>query len=75
MEFHGKDVHVCMSITFNEALQGAEKKINYTREVKCKSCTGTKEAQGSKSSVCYSCKGEGVKKDPLFHKESKCNTC
>lgn len=66
MEFHGKDVHVSVSLSFQEALHGTEKKITYTKEVKCNSCKGTKEQNGSKSSVCYSCKGEGVKKDPLF---------
>jgi molecular chaperone DnaJ len=52
-----------------------EKKISYTRESKCTTCKGSKEAIGSKPSQCYSCKGEGIKKDPLFHKETKCNTC
>jgi len=68
-------VHVSVSVTFQEALHGADKKITYAREVKCGSCSGTKEQTGSKSSQCYSCKGEGVKKDPLFKRESKCNTC
>jgi molecular chaperone DnaJ len=56
-------------------MNGIDKKISFTKELKCKACQGTKEAQGSKPSQCYSCKGEGIKKDPLFHKESKCNTC
>jgi DnaJ-class molecular chaperone len=43
MEFHGKDVHVNVSLSFNEALHGTEKKITYTKEVKCNSCKGTKE--------------------------------
>jgi molecular chaperone DnaJ len=75
MEFHGKDVHVCVSLSFHEALHGTEKKITFSKEVKCNVCKGTKEQIGSKSSICYSCKGEGVKKDPLFQRESKCNTC
>ena len=75
MEIYGKDVHVCMSLSFHEALHGTEKNITFTKQVKCISCKGTKEQNGSKSSVCYSCKGEGVKKDPLFQRESKCNTC
>jgi molecular chaperone DnaJ len=64
-----------LSVTFKEALEGAEKRVSFVREVKCRTCKGTKEAQGSKSSQCYSCKGEGVKSDPLFKKETKCNTC
>ena len=68
-------MHVCVNLSFKEALDGADKKIIFMKEVKCKSCKGTRENSGSKSSQCYSCKGEGIKKDPLFHKESKCNTC
>jgi len=58
-----------LKLTFEEALQGTDKEITFIKEVKCSSCHGTKEAEGSKPLACYSCKGEGVKKDPLFHKE------
>jgi molecular chaperone DnaJ len=75
MDFNGKDVIVDMKVSFREALNGAEKKIIYKKETKCRSCKGAKEEAGSKSSQCYSCKGEGIKKDPLFQKETKCNTC
>ena len=64
-----------VNVSFHEALHGGEKTIAYSKEVKCYACKGTKEAGGSKSSQCYSCKGLGIKKDPLFQKESKCNTC
>ena len=66
---------MCVNLSFKEALDGTDKKVVYMKDVKCGSCNGTRENPGSKSSQCYSCKGEGVKKDPLFHKESKCNTC
>ena len=64
-----------ISLSFQESLSGIKKTIEGEREVICSKCHGTKEAEGSESSNCYSCKGEGTKKDPLFHKESKCNTC
>ena len=49
--------------------------LNYKREVVCSACNGSKEAPGEKSFECYSCKGTGIKKDPLFKTEKKCNTC
>lgn len=75
MNFNGEDIKLDIHIEFNESLQGIEKTLEIIREIKCHTCEGKKEAHGSRSSLCYSCKGEGIKKDPLFHKESKCNTC
>ena len=46
-----------------------------SRSVICSSCNGSREAVGSKSNVCYSCKGTGIKEDSLFKKKVKCNTC
>lgn len=64
-----------LKVSFEEALQGVEKKVQFQKDVKCHSCNGSREATGSKSSPCYGCKGEGLKRDPLFKKEQKCNTC
>ena len=49
--------------------------MTFTRQVRCGSCHGTRESDSGSGSPCYSCKGVGIKKDPLFHKESRCNTC
>eukprot|EP00347_Sterkiella_histriomuscorum_P015383 403357225 len=73
--FDGIDIQQEVKITFQEAMQGVEKPIQFSREIRCPSCKGTREDSGSKSSQCYSCKGEGVKKDPLFHQQQECNTC
>ena len=51
------------------------KSVEYEKQAICSSCNGTREEGGAKSSTCYSCKGKGVKIDPLFRKESRCNTC
>ena len=64
-----------MQVSFLEAIYGAEKQIILEKDIICGICKGSKEAEGSISSRCYSCKGEGIKKDPLFKKEMKCNTC
>eukprot|EP00347_Sterkiella_histriomuscorum_P012009 403370241 len=73
--FDGIDIQQEVKITFQEAMQGVEKPIQFSREIRCPWCKGTREDSGSKSSICYSCKGEGVKKDPLFHQQQECNTC
>jgi len=43
-------VHVCVNLTFQEALDGTDKKIAYMKDVKCSACQGTRESAGSKSS-------------------------
>ena len=75
--FDGKDLHAEVEVSFSEVMQegGTTKTIKILREDICGSCNGTREKEGSQSMTCYSCGGTGVKEDPLFHKETKCNTC
>ena len=47
------------------------KAIAYSRKEKCPSCS----PQILSSPKCFSCKGKGIKVDPLFKKEKRCNTC
>mmetsp|Transcript_8275 Transcript_8275/g.7680 ORF Transcript_8275/g.7680 Transcript_8275/m.7680 type:complete len:219 (-) Transcript_8275:36-692(-) len=75
VNFSGEDIKVNVQLTFEESLYGCEKEVTFHRNVLCGSCKGSKEQPGSSSSNCYSCKGSGIKKDPLFQTESKCNTC
>ena len=81
MNFDAKDVEVTIELGIENVLfpQGEadeiEHSISYKKEVLCDSCNGTREAPSSESSKCYSCKGKGIRKDPLFGKESRCNTC
>ena len=75
--FDGKSLSVDVEITFAEAVKdgGCTQEISVQREVICGSCEGTREQAGSQSTPCYSCKGEGVKEDALFHNKTMCNTC
>ena len=75
--FDGRNLFADVEVTFAEVMQesGVTKEIRVTRDDYCISCKGSRERAGSKSLPCYSCKGEGVKKDALFGKETKCNTC
>jgi len=45
------------------------------KNVACPGCEGSRNVGGESGSNCYSCKGTGIREDPLFHKESRCNTC
>ena len=75
--FDGRNLYVDVEVSFAEVMQegGVTKEVTVTRDSHCKTCNGTRERPGSQSLPCYSCKGEGVKKDALFGKETKCNTC
>jgi molecular chaperone DnaJ len=68
---------VDLAMTFKESLQAQKKRVKVKLLQKCSFCKGTREKSGNESDspVCYSCKGTGIKKDPLFHKEVRCNTC
>ena len=78
MNFNGKDINMTLDVNiedslFNQTIQ--EKTIKFMKNVICTSCNGSRNVDGEKGSLCYSCNGTGIRKDPLFHKESKCNTC
>lgn len=68
--FDGRDLYVDIEVPFELAMQegGSTHDIVVKREVLCFSCNGTRERTGSASLPCYSCKGEGIKEDALFHK-------
>ena len=75
--FDGRDLYIDVEVNFSEVIQdgGVTKEILVTRDVLCHTCNGTRERPGSQSTTCYSCKGEGIKEDPLFHRKTRCNTC
>jgi molecular chaperone DnaJ len=82
--FDAQPVHLRLPLSLEETLFGEQpnsefslqKTVSYSRQVSCPKCQGSREQEAGESSpVCYSCKGSGVRKDPLFRKESKCNTC
>lgn len=64
-----------MEVSLREVCTGdVVKQIEIEKDVICPSCNGTRE-KGGQSHQCYSCKGSGLRKDPLFHKVVMCNTC
>ena len=58
MEKYPLDMNVDMYLTFNEAIFGCEKEIEYTYKKACKPCKGT-GAKNGKLSTCKQCKGQG----------------
>ena len=58
MEKYPLDMNVDMYISFNEAIFGCEKEIEFTYKKPCKPCKGT-GAKNAKLSTCKQCKGQG----------------
>jgi len=58
MEKYNLDMNVDMKISFNEAIFGCEKDIDYKYKNSCKSCSGT-GAKDGKLSTCTGCRGQG----------------
>ncbi|MBL0708911.1 MAG: molecular chaperone DnaJ [Sulfurimonas sp.] len=52
------DLDIEMHLTFNEAIFGCEKEIDFTYKTSCKPCKGT-GAKDAKLSTCKQCKGQG----------------
>ncbi len=55
----GADLNTRLKLTFEEAVFGAEKEIEITRNEKCSACSGTGAEPGSKPVTCQTCKGSG----------------
>ena len=55
----GADLNTRLKLTFEEAVFGAEKEVEITRNEKCSACSGTGAEPGSKPVTCQTCKGSG----------------
>jgi len=58
MEKYPLDMNVDMYLSFDEAIFGCEKDIEFKYKKACKTCKGT-GAKGAKLSTCRQCKGQG----------------
>ena len=58
MEKYSLDMNINMSISFNEAVFGCEKDVEFKYKNSCKSCSGT-GAKDGKLSTCSQCRGQG----------------
>lgn len=55
----GEDISVSMEISFLEAVHGASKQINVSKNATCGTCKGKKVKPGSSPTTCSSCGGRG----------------
>ena len=55
----GTDVRATLNLTFEEAVFGAEKEIEFTRFEPCDSCNGTRMKDGASPARCSQCNGTG----------------
>lgn len=55
----GRDLRYDLTIEFEEAVFGAEKEISLTRNVACKTCSGSGAKKGSSPETCSQCRGAG----------------
>jgi molecular chaperone DnaJ len=56
----GEDIRIQMNITFQEAIFGASKEINLTRDEECTRCGGSGANSKSDIKTCTTCKGSGI---------------
>ena len=58
----GDDIHQRIIISFEEAVFGCVKEINYTRIETCEECSGSGASKGSSVETCSACSGTGTVK-------------
>lgn len=73
----GGDIELELSVTFEEAALGAEKKVALTRQIACQTCSGSGAAPGTTPERCVACQGSGeVRFQRGFFTASRpCQTC
>jgi molecular chaperone DnaJ len=59
MPRRGGDLQLSVDLTFEEAVFGAEKEIEFTREEVCSTCQGSGAEPGSSPIRCSNCNGTG----------------
>jgi molecular chaperone DnaJ len=55
----GRDLQLQIQLTFEEAVFGIEKEIEFQREETCSTCTGSGAEPGSSPTRCSTCNGQG----------------
>ncbi|GBG31703.1 DnaJ protein-like [Hondaea fermentalgiana] len=59
----GEDLGIRVNLTFDEAVRGTTKTVNYLADIKCSSCSGSgaKEGESPDYKTCSACNGQGVR--------------
>lgn len=74
----GANIRVDVQLTFEEAVKGTEKKIEFYRLEECKTCHGTGAKEGTSKKTCTKCNGTGqirFTQQSLFGQSISVRTC
>ena len=73
----GEDLKTDISLTLEEAYQGIERDVSYTRVDRCSVCGGSGAEEGSSVKTCRSCNGRGqvVYQQGFFSMRQTCPDC
>ncbi len=73
----GSSLRYDLELSLEEAFQGKEEEISFTRWQKCDLCNGDGYAPGSEPQVCPTCQGRGqvVRSQGFFQISTTCPTC
>ncbi|MDH5605862.1 MAG: molecular chaperone DnaJ, partial [Anaerolineae bacterium] len=55
----GSSLQYVLDLEFEEAIFGADKEIEYTRDEQCSRCSGSQAEPGTSASTCQTCHGRG----------------
>lgn len=71
------DLRYDLRLSFEEAVFGVDKQIDYRCRVVCSRCNGTKSAPGTKPKTCHTCGGRGSvrRSQGFFSITATCDTC
>jgi molecular chaperone DnaJ len=73
----GADLRYGLEITLEEAAHGAQREIDYERQVGCKTCRGSGSTSGSGKKSCRTCGGVGqvIMSRGIFQVQQACPDC
>src|ERR671932_48509 len=73
----GRDLETTVSLSFEQAVEGAQVPVSVNTHVPCPTCRGTGARPGTSPSVCPVCHGRGVESEGqgLFSITRPCSRC
>ena len=73
----GENLHLSITLTFEEAAFGCEKEVQYRREENCSVCGGTGAAKGTSPQTCPTCGGTGQvrRQQSIWQTVTTCSAC
>src|SRR5215211_1502728 len=77
VEERGRDLETTVSLSFDQAVQGAQVPVSVATHAACATCRGTGAQPGTSPIVCPVCQGRGVEQQGqgVFSISRPCNRC